>query len=347
MSDIDLDRLVFFDLETTGLEADCRIVQIAIVRGERIFQSLVNPEMPIPAESTAIHRITDDQVEDKPVFGEIADDVLAFIDGGVLSGFNIRKFDVPVLKRELARFDRELPSFPILDMFELNQKMNPRTLAWFYEHYTGEAMDQSEAHDAVYDCSCTRKAFLGMYEKHPEMPTELMALTSFAEPDRLPVANSGWMIWTPNQCEPSFNRGKYRGWALSDVKRVEPSYLEWLLRIDADATTKTMIQLFKSNREGYIELLKSEHPNRWEPQYLEFRLAMDRNQVHRYPDLVAIAESGKQPSLMFLAAAWAVLQKKPEAATLASAYMNADDPNVNLEKRHNFLIKNLEGKLEN
>lgn len=341
MADVDLNNLVFFDLETTGLEADCRIVQIAIVRGDRIYQSLVNPEMPIPPESTAIHRITDEQVANMPKFKDVADDVLAFIEGSVLSGFNIRKFDVPVLKRELARCDRELPSFPILDMFELNQKVNPRTLAWFFEHYTGEPMDQSEAHDAVYDCACTRKAFLGMYEKHPELPTDLMELTSYSEPDRLPVANSGWLIWTPSQCEPSFNRGKYRGWALSDVKRKEPSYLEWLLRIDADAATKTMIQLFKTNRKEYVSLLKNEHPNRWEPTYLEYRLAMDRKDTKRFSELLEIASSSKEPSIMFLAAAWAVLLKDPKAEALASEYLKADDPNVNIEKRKNFLIQNL------
>lgn len=341
MDQVDLENLVFFDLETTGLEADCRIVQIAIVRGERIYQSLVNPEMPIPPESTAIHRITDEDVVGMPTFDQVADDVLEFIKDGVLSGFNIRKFDVPVLKRELGRFDRVLPTLPILDMFELNQKMNPRTLAWFFEHYTGSPMDSSEAHDAVYDCICTRKAFLGMYAKHADLPTGLMELTSYAEPERLPVANSGWLIWTPSQCEPSFNRGKYRGWALSDVKRKEPSYLEWLLRIDADAATKTMVQLFKTNRKGFIELLNVEHPNRWEPKYMEFRLAMDKKQTKRFPELVAYAESSKEPSIMFLAAAWAVLLKDEKASSLATAYLNADDPNVNIEKRKNFLMQNL------
>jgi len=341
MQSVDLDKIVFFDLETTGLEADCRIVQIAMVRGERIYQTLVNPEMPIPAESTAIHRITDEQVADKPKLGELIEDILAFIEGSVLSGFNIRKFDVPVLKREMARFGKELPSYPIIDMFELNQKMNPRTLAWFFEHYTGEPMDQSEAHDAVYDCACTRKAFLKMYDRHPGLPTDLMELTSYSEPERLQVANSGWLIWSPNQCEPSFNRGKYRGWALSDVKRVEPSYLEWILRIDADAPTKTMIQLFKANRKGYVELLKTEHPNRLEPLYLEFRLAMDRNDTERFPELLELARTHKDPSLVFLASAWATLLKHDAAKALASEYLTMEDPNVNIEKRKNFLIQNL------
>ena len=338
---IDLERLVIFDLETTGLEVDCRIVQIAMIRGERIFQSLVNPQMPIPPETIAIHRITDEDVAGAPKFEEIADEVLAFIEDSVLSGFNIRKFDVPVLKREVIWAGRKFPALPMLDLFELNQKMNPRTLAWFYEHYSGTPMDRNEAHDAVYDCTCTRKGFLGMFAKHPDLPTELEKLTIFAEPDRIPVANSSWLAWTANQAEPTFNRGKYRGWAMADVHRKEPSYLDWLSSIDADSATKNMIRLYKTNREGYIRFLRGEHPLRWEPRYLEFRLAMDRRKKDRFPELLALAEANPEPSLVFLAAAWASQLKRQEAVELARRYLDMGDTNINEPKRRNFLKKTL------
>ncbi|MDJ0837525.1 MAG: 3'-5' exonuclease [Acidobacteriota bacterium] len=339
MAPVDLDKLVIFDLETTGLEADCKIVQIAMTRGERIYTSLVNPGIPIPPETTAIHRITDDQVADKPFFADIVDDVLEFITDSVLSGFNVRKFDIPVLRREVEAVGRTFPALPVLDMFELNQKMNPRSLAWFYEHYTGEPMDAAEAHDAVYDCIATRKGFLGMFEKHPDLPTELEELSLFAEPDRIPIGASTWLVWTTNQCEPSFSRGKYRGWALTDVNRKEPSYLNWLKSIDADAVTKNIIHLFKTNRKEYIEALKYEHPLRLEPRYLEYREAMDRKDMAAYEELVELAEKTKNPSLAFLAAAWATQAKKEEARKLAETYLAMDDPNVNVEKRSNFLRK--------
>jgi len=341
MVDLDLDQLVVFDLETTGLEADCRIVQIAITRGERIFQSLVNPEMPIPPESTEIHRIKDEDVADAPIFKDIADDVLDFMAGGILSGFNIRKFDVPVLKRELGRIDKKLPPLPILDLFELNQKMNPRSLAWFHKQYTGKAMDSEEAHDAVYDCICTRNGFLGMYDKHPELPTDLEELVMFAEPERVPVSSCDWLAWIANQCEPSFTRGKYRGWALSDVSRKEPSYLDWLNSIDADPATKNILNLYRNDRKSYVAVLKDEHPLRYEPRYLEFRLAMDQKRKDAFPELADLARKTKNPSLMFLAAAWGYQLKKEEAKDLAASYLELEDPNVNVERRQNFLKKNL------
>lgn len=339
--ELDWDRLVVFDLETTGLEADCKIVQIAMLRGEKIFQSLVNPEMPIPPESTAIHKITDEQVADAPTFGKIVDQVDEFMKDGVLSGFNIRKFDVPVLRREYAAVGKPFPALPILDLFELNQKMNPRTLAWFYSHYTGKEMDAEEAHDAVYDCICTRDGFVGMLDKHDSLATDLDELVMFAEPERLAVGGSTWMVWTGNQSEPCFNRGKYRGWALSDVARKEPSYLNWLQSIDADSATKNMLSLFKSNKIGYIQFLKDEHPMRLEPLYLEFRHAMDRKDQDAYERLLAKSDETKDPSLLFLAAAWAVQEKKTEAKERAKKYLVLKDENVNEERRRNFLMKTL------
>ncbi len=338
---IDLDKLVIFDLETTGLEPDCRIVQIAMTRGDRILTYLVNPGMPIPPESTKIHRITDEDVKDKPAFCEIVDEVLTFIEGSVLSGFNVRKFDIPVLRREVSACGRPFPALPVLDLFELNQKMNPRSLAWFYEHYTGEPLDSDEAHDAVYDCIAARKGFMGMLDRHEELPRDLFDLSRFAEPERVPLGSSTWLVWSANQCEPTFARGKYRGWALSDVNRKEPSYLNWLKSIDADAVTKNIIHLFKTNRAEYIELLKYEHPLRLEPRYLEYREAMERKDEAAYEDLAALARETKHPSLVFLAAAWATQTQKAEARELAELYLSLEDPNVNLEKRSNFLRKML------
>lgn len=339
--DMDLEKLVIFDLETTGLEADCKIVQIAMIRGEKIYQSLVDPEMPIPPESTAIHRITDADVVGKPKFVDIVDEVLEFIQDSLMSGFNIRKFDMPVLRREVAATGRNFPALPILDLFELNQKMNPRSLAWFYKNYTGEDMDTAEAHDAVYDCIATRKGFLGMFGRHPELPLNLDELAVFAEPAQVPISSSTWLVWAPNQCEPCFNRGKYRGWAITDVFRKEPSYLNWLNSIDVDAFTKNIINLFRNNKKKYVQVLRDEHPLRLEPQYLHYRQAMDKHDMEAFDELVALSEKTNDASLVFLAAAWAVRAKRDDAETLAKKYLALEDPNINTEKRTNFLRKTL------
>ena len=69
--------LVFIDLETTGVDiVKDRIVEMALLGLKPNGQSevkvhRVNPTVPIPAESTAIHGITDEDVKDKPTFQEI------------------------------------------------------------------------------------------------------------------------------------------------------------------------------------------------------------------------------------------------------------------------------------
>ena len=70
--------LVFFDLETTGTNiTHDRIVEISIVKlmpdGTVVERSRrLNPEMPIPAEATAVHHITDDDVAGEPTFRQVA-----------------------------------------------------------------------------------------------------------------------------------------------------------------------------------------------------------------------------------------------------------------------------------
>ena len=77
--------LAFIDLETTGTNLGTdRIVEIAIVKiakdGTRqIKRKLINPQMPIPAASSAIHGITDDMVKDAPSFKSVANEIKQFI----------------------------------------------------------------------------------------------------------------------------------------------------------------------------------------------------------------------------------------------------------------------------
>ena len=90
--------LVFFDLETTGVDtAKDRIVEISMVKvmpnGDEIVRTRrINPQMPIPAEATAIHHITDEDVKNEPTFAQIAKSLSQFIEGCDFGGFNSNRF---------------------------------------------------------------------------------------------------------------------------------------------------------------------------------------------------------------------------------------------------------------
>ena len=115
---IKLDKpIVFFDLETTGIQiATDRIVEISILKvfpnGNKESKTwLVNPEMEIPKEASDIHGITNEKVVTEPTFKELAPKVSEMIAGCDLAGFNSNRFDIPLLAEEMLRaevnFDME------------------------------------------------------------------------------------------------------------------------------------------------------------------------------------------------------------------------------------------------
>ena len=101
--------LCFFDLETTGTNVvSDRIVEIAILKiypnGNKESKTwLVNPEMEIPAEASAIHGITDEKVAGEPTFSELSHTIWNMIKDSDLAGFNSDRVDIPLLAEEMLR----------------------------------------------------------------------------------------------------------------------------------------------------------------------------------------------------------------------------------------------------
>jgi len=91
---------IYLDTETTGTGQTDRIIQVGIVdtQGETLFQSLVNPGMPIPAESSAVNAITDEMVRDAPLWTMVWSDVEAILKGRVIGIYNA-EFDIRLLRQ--------------------------------------------------------------------------------------------------------------------------------------------------------------------------------------------------------------------------------------------------------
>jgi len=153
--------LCIFDLETTGISVGKdRIVEICILKvnpdASRESKTwLVNPEMPIPKESSEVHGIYDADVKDAPKFREIAPKIMEIINGTDLGGFNSNRFDVPLLAEELLRadIDFDLSKFRLVDAQTIYHKMEPRNLSAAYQFYCGKTLEN--AHSAEADVLAT------------------------------------------------------------------------------------------------------------------------------------------------------------------------------------------------
>src|SRR6185436_8755809 len=145
--------LCFFDLETTGTNiTQDRIVEIAVIKlmpgGEVIEKAnVVNPTIPIPAESTAFHGIRNEDVVGKPTFKELAKEYARFFEGADISGFNILKFDVPMLVEEFLRADVEFDYSRkrIVDSQKIFHLMEKRNLAAALKFYCNRTMENSHS----------------------------------------------------------------------------------------------------------------------------------------------------------------------------------------------------------
>src|SRR5574344_1623333 len=146
--------LVFFDLETTGLNvAKDRIVEICMLKvfpdgSQEEKTMLLNPGCPIPIECSEIHGIYDIDVKDKPTFSEMADEIAEFFDNSDIAGFNSNKFDIPLLVEEFLRCEKHLDmrNRQIIDVQQIYHKMEPRSLSAAYKLYCNK--DLKDAHTA-------------------------------------------------------------------------------------------------------------------------------------------------------------------------------------------------------
>ena len=159
--------LAVLDFETTGITpAFDRIVEIGILKiypdGSRTdYHRRVNPECPIPPEATSIHGIGDDEVKECPSFKEIAPEVIQFLEDCDLAGFNLAKFDLPLLQKEFARAKIEFSKnkHRVVDVCRIFHRKEPRDLASALKFFCNE--DHSAAHSALNDVEACWKGARG------------------------------------------------------------------------------------------------------------------------------------------------------------------------------------------
>lgn len=241
--------LVFFDLETTGINiVKDRIVEISFVKvhpngKEESKTRRINPGMPIPPESTAIHGITDEDVKDCPTFKEIAKSLAAQIEGCDLAGFNSNRFDIPMLVEEFLRagVDLDLNKRKFVDVQTIFHKMEQRTLSAAYKFYCNKTLEN--AHTAEADTYATYEILQAQLDRYPELQNDVNHLSQFSSFNNN-VDFAGRMIYNEDGKE-VINFGKYKGQLVDDVLKNDLGYYSWIMNGDFPLNTKKMFTEIK------------------------------------------------------------------------------------------------------
>ena len=244
-------RVLGFDLETTGFSSKKhRIVQYALIGcdadgSSMHLEELVNPQMKIPMETTRIHGIHDSDVKNCPQFSEYITEISAAMEGAVIVGHNVERFDWPFLRSEFLRAGQPMPTpLAILDTLKIARKLKippKHNLAALCERF---GISLERAHTAGADAAATLLLLHKMMAENPQHFRRAVEdipewssgsnrrdkTTESLGPDiedLEPVFGShGWLKIT--QTGMVIGRGRNRGRTIAEIERKDVKYLNWL-----------------------------------------------------------------------------------------------------------------------
>lgn len=248
--------ICFFDLETTGIDvAKDRIVEIAIFKvfpnGNKESKTwLVNPTIPIPAQATAVHGISDEKVANEPTFKELASQIHAMIKDSDLAGFNSDRFDIPLLAEELLRadVDFDMKNRVSVDVQTIFHKKEERTLSAAYKFYCNQSLEN--AHSAEADTMATYEILKAQLDRYEDLENDMKTLAEYTTRKR--SVDFAGFIALNNEGQEIFTFGKHKGVLVDDVFDKEPGYFGWIQNAEFPLYTKkvlTGIKLRKLNNK--------------------------------------------------------------------------------------------------
>lgn len=238
--------LVSLDVEATGPQPETdRVIELGLVvlrpDGSRErHRWLINPGCAIPAESTAIHKITDTMVALSPRFEEVAHEVGPMLRSVDLTGYNLRSFDLPILRREFERAGVPWPcdGARIYDSFVVFREHERHTLGSAVRRYLGREL--VDAHSAVADAEAALDVALAQVDLYEDLRDLDLAALDIASGGRRPewATECGRIRWD-DVGDAFVAFGKHNGRPLRTLDR---GFLAWVMRSDFPADVKAIVQ---------------------------------------------------------------------------------------------------------
>lgn len=240
--------IVVLDLESTGvwIEKD-KIIEIALIRYEpsgakKAYHKRVNPGIPIPEAIEKLTGVTNAAVKDAPFFNQIAKEIFQFIGSADFGGFNIERFDLPLLEREFAdagiKFEwKERKIYDAQKVYHLNEK---RDLSAAYKFYCGK--DLVGAHSALADTEAALEILQQQVIQYGGGRKDIDVLDQFEYSVPMDFYDSERKFcWWNGKLYPMF--GKYaRKVPLEDIVKTDAGYLYWVLKSNFSEGIKSVIQ---------------------------------------------------------------------------------------------------------
>ncbi len=241
--------LIFFDLETTGIDVtNDRIVEISYLKiypnGDEESKTMkINPTIPIPAKVVAIHGITDDDVKDSPTFNDVAKNLANVFEGCDFAGYNSNKFDLPLLAEEFLRtdVDVDLKKRKFIDIQVIFHKKEQRTLSAAYKFYCDKNLEG--AHSAEVDTKATYEVLMAQLDRYSDLPNDVDELSKYSSHNRN-VDFLGRIVLDEEEKE-IFNFGKYKGQRVDDVLKKDSGYYGWMMKGQFPMHTKKILTAIK------------------------------------------------------------------------------------------------------
>ncbi len=234
--------IVFIDLETTGVSLSVdRIVEIAMIKispdGTRqVKRKLLNPAIPIPKESSEIHGITDEMVQDAPTFKQAGNEIKMFIENCDLGGYNSNRFDIPILMEEFLRagMDVDLSTRKMIDVQHIFYTMEPRTLTAAYKFFCNKEL--VNAHSAEADVDATIDVLMAQLKRYENLGNSVDSILGVIGEDK--IVDYARRFGFDDKGNEIFNFGKHKGRTVVSILKAEPQYYDWMMRGDFPLHTK-------------------------------------------------------------------------------------------------------------